>query len=151
MGLTMDESPIDKRCFKCGRTLPIDEFHRHHAMADGHLNKCKDCACADTRRHYRETIGERREYERKRSRRQDRLVKKHGYERKHRATYPEKYRARMAIRNAIRAGRLIRPDRCESCGKECTPEAHHDDYRRALEVRWLCFSCHRREHGQEVE
>lgn len=39
-----------KRCFKCGQIKPLDEFHKHKQMADGHLNKCKVCACKDASR-----------------------------------------------------------------------------------------------------
>lgn len=35
---------------------------------------------------------------------------------------------------------------CENCGRARTNShsivAHHDDYARPLEVRWLCASCH---------
>lgn len=46
---------------------------------------------------------------------------------------------------ALKKGTLVRPGRCENCGKECKPHAHHDDYAKPLEVRWLCPPCHRRE------
>lgn len=51
--------------------------------------------------------------------------------------------ARHAVNNAIRDGRLKR-GRCEVCGKRA--EAHHVDYSKPLEVRWLCRRHHLNEH-----
>ena len=32
-----------KTCIRCGETKPIEAFHKHKGMKDGHLNKCKTC------------------------------------------------------------------------------------------------------------
>lgn len=57
--------------------------------------------------------------------------------------YPKRILARQAVMDALKSGRLIRPDECEECGKECKPDGHHEDYDKPLEVDWLCKDCHR--------
>ena len=63
---------------------------------------------------------------------------------------PEKLAAHREVAKAIRRGELIRPTVCEKCG-ETAPKihAHHDDYSKPLEVRWLCPICHRAEHPRQ--
>lgn len=59
-----------------------------------------------------------------------------------RKRYPDKARARNAVQRAVKAGRLMRPERCEDCGNPGAVEASHDDYSKPLEVEWLCRPCH---------
>jgi hypothetical protein len=59
---------------------------------------------------------------------------------------PEKVKAHQLVYDALQGGRLVRPGACSSCGKPCKPQAHHDDYSKPLEVRWLCVGCHVRHH-----
>ena len=57
----------------------------------------------------------------------------------------QKRRARSLTRSAIRWGRLM-PLPCEVCGVEPV-EAHHDDYSKPGEVRWLCREHHLAHHA----
>jgi len=54
--------------------------------------------------------------------------------------------ARKAVRNAVRAGRLVKPLTCEGCGDAPGDgrrlHAHHADYDDPLRVEWLCVFCH---------
>lgn len=56
----------------------------------------------------------------------------------------EKRAAHMEVLYALRRGIMSRQP-CEVCGAE-KAEAHHDDYSKPLEVRWLCHKCHIRSH-----
>lgn len=119
-------------------------------MADGHLNKCKKCCIAAEKRRrnspeFRERILSR---DKDRSKTVERKQAVLETQRKRRAKYPEKNRARNAISNAIRDGKIVRQP-CEVCGGKA--QAHHDDYAKPLEVRWLCFKHHRElKHKQSV-
>lgn len=56
----------------------------------------------------------------------------------------EKLKARKATRRAISDGSLTKGP-CEVCGRAIA-EAHHDDYGKPLDVRWLCPHHHRQHH-----
>ena len=55
---------------------------------------------------------------------------------------PLKYKARSELNNAVVTGNIIKPKVCEECGIEANLHGHHDDYTKALDVRWLCQPCH---------
>ncbi len=89
-----------------------------------------------------------REYDNARTKNTARKQKQAGYALTSRANNPEKYRARTAVNNAVRDGRLVR-EPCKVCGTTERVQGHHSDYHRPLDVEWLCFYCHRTyAHGQ---
>lgn len=51
---------------------------------------------------------------------------------------------RQVANRAIRQGLLVRQP-CEVCCAEKV-DAHHDDYAKPLDIRWLCRGCHKRHH-----
>lgn len=55
--------------------------------------------------------------------------------------YPEKTEAHRVIQRLRRKGEL-KPEPCEVCQSAQNIHAHHDDYTKPLEIRWLCRSHH---------
>ena len=41
---------IKKVCFRCNTEKSLNQFYKHKGMADGHLNKCKNCTKKDTKK-----------------------------------------------------------------------------------------------------
>lgn len=125
-----------KQCFKCAGLLPLSEFYPHPRMADGHLNKCKHCTKKDVRGN-RAARGEQyREYDRARNH----IPHRHADIVRNARKDPVKYRARKAVDNALRRGKLTKKP-CDVCGNPKV-DAHHEDYNKPLEVRWLCRKHH---------
>lgn len=142
-----------KRCFKCQEVKPLTAFYVHPAMGDGRLNKCKECAKKDVRKNYLENIEFYKEQERNRAMLPHRVAQRAEYQateagkaavRAGKLRYmmrnPVKRKAHIAVSNAIRDGVLERQP-CEIC-QESKAQAHHDDYSKPLDVRWLCTKHH---------
>src|SRR6266699_3061424 len=88
-----EQGDLVKTCFKCGRTLPVEEFYRHAGMADGCLGKCKGCTRLDVRIWYRRTKAARIKYEVARAQTAKRKVAVLEYQRRRRKRRPEAERA----------------------------------------------------------
>lgn len=58
---------------------------------------------------------------------------------------PERRRASTLVQTELYHGRLVRQP-CEVCGTTVRVDAHHDDYAKPLEVRWLCKGHHKQHH-----
>jgi hypothetical protein len=124
-------------------------------MADGHVNKCKECNKHDVRSNRSDKIAYYRAYDRTRGDRPDRVEAREIYSKtdaaklsrnKSRKKWVEnnaiKYAASLMVNNAVRDGRLEKKYLCEICGCGGRIHGHHDDYAKPLDVRWLCPSCH---------
>lgn len=64
--------------------------------------------------------------------------------RESRQRYPEKNRARSMLHYHLKEGSIQRQP-CEICG-DMNTQAHHDDYSKPLDVRWLCVTHHAEHH-----
>jgi|TARA_R110000737_G_C14189155_1_gene415037 hypothetical protein len=120
------------------------DYYAHLKMADGHLNKCKDCVKKRIRQHRinhndKHRTADTAKYHRRRAAGKIRT----------RVKDPLKQQANTAVGNAVRRGDLTRPDQCELCAdSQSRIEAHHDDYKQQLAVRWICSICHHRVHSK---
>lgn len=132
-----------KHCNACDTTKDDSEFHKRKASRDGLAARCKSCQ---------------KEYDKARLRDPKRMKMRRDYQKTergraahNRATkkWVEKNTIKRAVHiitgNAIRDGLLIKQD-CEKCGCSSQIQAHHDDYAKPLEVRWLCPACHKEWH-----
>lgn len=59
----------------------------------------------------------------------------------------KKHNVRRYTRSYVERGKIPKLP-CEVCGSEKS-EAHHNDYTKPLEVRWLCLKHHREHHKNE--
>lgn len=143
-----------KQCKKCGETKPLSEFYKHKAMADGHLNHCKECKRKDAINVRNANIDYYRAYDQARANNPERVQSRLNYAqsengrimaKKSSANFtknnPVAKKCQTAVRSAIRDGRLVKAA-CEVCGSTSKIHGHHNDYSKPLDVRWLCPKHH---------
>lgn len=122
----------EKVCSKCKERKPLAAFHRHSKNKDGHQSYCKACSNVAARSASRTRLtasNKRPATAGQRERRQQRRLRTVG-----------KIQANRAVANAVKKGVLVRQP-CEVCGATKV-HAHHDDYSKLLDVRWLCPAHH---------
>jgi hypothetical protein len=135
-----------KVCNKCGKRKRLSMFYTHKGKLDGYLGKCKECHKSAMTINRNKNIERIRKYDRERGKLPHRIKRCVEYNRKRRLLYPERYEAHTKVNNAIRDGKLDRPDRCSSCNKKGKVMGHHHDYSKPFEVVWLCQPCHKQLH-----
>jgi hypothetical protein len=74
-----------------------------------------------------------------------RILNRKSYK-KNKETLKPKRSAHQLVMYAVKLGILVRPKECEKCASNIKIEGHHEDYSRPLDVKWLCKSCHVKEH-----
>jgi len=133
-----------KVCSKCGEEKSFHEFYKDKSRPDGLRADCKMCF-----RKYDHKRGQ-TEYRKSQNRKNERgwYKKNPDKARAKKMRYPERYKARVALRYAVRKGRITRPVVCSVCGKHGPTEGHHNDYSKPLDIRWVCHSCHRKIHTE---
>ena len=152
-----------KHCGSCGTDKPEDQFPKRAASKDGLAAKCKDCQRVydKARANNPGRVKARQEYAKteqgkaaatraKRSWAERNKGKVQDSTRRYRDSNPNKARAHGMVGYAIKRGNL-HPEPCEVCGQASPVHAHHDDYAKPLNVRWLCPDHHKAWHAEHGE
>lgn len=152
---------MKKWCRQCEKDVRRADYYRHPKTADGVMAVCKACHRSNVKANREANADYYREFDRARGSLPHRVAARRAYagtpegraagnraKRAYLERNPVKRAAHIATGNAIRDGRLIR-EPCEVCG-EVDAQAHHDDYSKPLDVRWLCTTHHAEWHKHNV-
>lgn len=127
-----------KVCSKCGLNKPELDFNLNAHAPGGIRADCKVCTAARSQK--RRNRNKKEDIDLYRS-------KQKNFGKLYEGRHPERAKAQRIIHDVIRTGMLER-GACEVCG-EINAEAHHDDYSKPKEIRWLCVEHHREHHRKE--
>ena len=134
-----------KICKECSQRKPIDGFYAMPSNRDGLMGRCKKCWSAAVKLR-RQTNPDVQAYDRMRAKRPERVAATAANTKRWRQEHPEAYRAQNTVNNALRDGK-IKKEPCCVCSSTENLHAHHSDYSKPLEVKWLCAGCHHRIHA----
>lgn len=130
----------------CSENKDSSEFAINKLMKNGRKNRCKSCELGIERKRRASKIDEVREKDRARNKLPERAEYCTEKNREWRQANPLKYKAHMAVANAIKKGALAKLA-CMECG-DPEVEGHHPDYSKPLDVVWLCVAHHKQLHKE---
>lgn len=120
-------------CIRCHQDKPLSEFPP--AYLANYQYWCWEC---------------KREYQRVWKQNHPEYANRNRGKRYNQKDNPERDKAHIIVYRAIKQGILHKPNECPLCGKTAKLIAHHDDWSKPLEVRWLCRHCHGILHAKYV-
>ena len=114
-----------KKCTRCGKLKPLKDFYLARVLYNPkhRVARCRKCfneiRCEALKKKYHEC-----------------------------PEYREKQLIRSRLRSRVRYGTMKKPRACEQCGatvpKRQLHGHHHKGLTRPLDVKWLCFNCHKK-------
>lgn len=126
-----------KECSQCGGYKNPNEFYKRSVAKDGLSPYCKFCSKKYFVKYYYAHREQRIVDSKIRSKTRD---TRSNYLRM-KTKYPEKFKARQIMGNAITNGDLVRKP-CVVCHNPKS-QGHHPNYNEPLKVIWLCISHHK--------
>jgi hypothetical protein len=136
-----------RTCRVCSKEKQEADFYACRAK-DGkehRMRVCVGCYNAKGRERRMARIEEVREYDRKRAKTTAWRIRSKALNESWKKRNPDKARAHNYLHFAVRVGMVVRRP-CEVCGSSEHVHAHHDDYSKPIEVRWLCAAHHSQVH-----
>ena len=151
-----------KLCRNCNETKKKEMFCRRSASIDGLSAKCRKCQSdydklrannpdrVEARKKYSESDNGKETAKRARKKwAANNKGKIYELTKSYRERNPNKSKAHGKVSYEVRLGNLTSKP-CEVCNVMPT-NAHHDDYSKPLDVRWLCSKHHKQWHKENGE
>jgi len=159
-----------KVCSKCKIEKSLNDFYTDNSRPDNRQSSCKDCnnkyleeyrktdnrkkALKKYKKSEKGKASEKRYMATDKYRETSKRYKKSekgkmvaaSFSKSYRELNPKKIKAYIAMRSAIKNKILIKRE-CEVCGSE-NSHAHHDDYDKPIDVKWMCKKHHEEWHSE---
>jgi len=132
------------RCPTCKRWLPKSSFYPDKRTWNKIKSQCRNCHIKSSIKTRNKDNKNKLNRESMRKARINNLEKFREREKIAARKRPKdiRYYSRQCLNNAVNGGIIVKPSKCEKCGKEKKLTAHHEDYTKPLNVEWLCYECH---------